>query len=86
MLQFGPLRLCQLSGQQRQDCLIVGGNPIVGHLENRRFGALVDRDDQAGAAHADRVLERAAQRYRDVKAGRDGPSLDPHGVTVAFQQ
>ena len=45
---------------------------VVGDLEDRRLGVLVDRDDGARALHADEVLDRAGDAERDVELRRDG--------------
>src|SRR5512144_56977 len=37
----------------------VPGNPVIGHLEDRRLGILVDGDDGARPFHADEMLDRA---------------------------
>ena len=47
-------------------------NAVIGDLEDRRFGVLVDRDDRARALHSDQVLNRAGDPERDVQLRRDG--------------
>ena len=45
---------------------------VVGDLEDRRVGVLVDGDDGARALHADEVLDGAGDAERDVELRRHG--------------
>src|SRR5438309_7750922 len=50
----------------------VADDAEIAELEDRRVRVLVDRDDRAGALHADLVLDRAGDAERDVELRRDG--------------
>ena len=62
--------LCELGDQRRRDLEDVALNAVVGDLEDRRFGVLVDGDDRPRALHADEVLNRAGDAERDVELRR----------------
>ncbi len=49
-----------------------GDEAVVGDLEDRRVGVLVDRDDDLRALHAGEVLDGARDADRDVELRRDG--------------
>src|SRR4051794_26667915 len=49
----------------------VSDQPVSGHLEDRRIGVFVDRDDHARILDAGKVLNRAGNPERDVELGRD---------------
>src|SRR5262245_1004791 len=57
---------------RRNDLEEIADDAVVGHFEDGRVGILVDRDDGAGALHADEVLDRAGDAEREIKLGRDG--------------
>src|SRR5262245_28307313 len=52
---------------RRHDLEQVPDDPVVGDLEDRRIGVLVDRDDRVGALHADQVLDGARDAERQVE-------------------
>src|SRR4051812_16316302 len=52
-------RLAELLGEFRQCLVEVGHQPIIGHLEDRRFLVLVDRHDHLGILHAGEMLDGA---------------------------
>src|SRR5216117_3816014 len=64
-------RLSQLFHQFRNDLEQVPDDPIVRHLEYRRFLVLVDGDDDADVLHAREVLDRARDAHGDVELRRD---------------
>src|SRR6185437_3977567 len=76
----GPDELRQL----RDDLVQVADDAEVGELEDGRVRVLVDRDDRAGALHADLVLDRARDATGDVELRRDAPArlTDLRGVRV----
>ncbi len=53
------LPFLQFSGERRRDLEQIAGNAVVGDLEDRRVGVLVDRHDGARALHPYQVLNRA---------------------------
>ena len=57
---------------RRNDLEQVADDAVVGDLENRRVGILVDRDDRVRALHADQVLDGAGDAEREVQLRRDG--------------
>src|SRR5690606_6139462 len=57
--------------QFRQDREEIAHQPDVRHLEDRRVGVLVDRNDRAGVLDAGEVLDRAADADGDVQFGGD---------------
>src|SRR3954467_7080076 len=50
----------------------VAGDAVIGDLEDRRLGILVDRDDGARAFHPDEMLDRAGDAEREIELGRHG--------------
>ena len=50
----------------------VAHDAVVGELEDRRLGILVDRDDRLGGLHAGPVLDGPGDARRDVQLRRDG--------------
>src|SRR4029079_14430915 len=79
--------LLQLRGQRGQEVEQVSHVPVVGHLENRRLGVLVDRDNRPRALHADHVLNRPgdADRYVELRRHRlaGAANLTFHGEPAA---
>src|SRR3954447_23864908 len=71
-------------GQLGHDLVPVADHSEVAELEDRRVRILVDRDDRAGALHADLVLDRARDAERDVELRRDGLAglADLRGVWI----
>ncbi len=65
-----PLSLFDLGHDRRADLEQIALYAVVGHLEDRRLGVLVDRDDRARALHADEMLDRARDAESDVQLGR----------------
>src|SRR5437660_1538858 len=63
--------LSQLLHQFRNDLEQVSDDPIVRHLEYRRFLVLVDGDDDAAVLHTCQVLDRAGDSHGDVEFRRD---------------
>src|SRR5258706_1663380 len=59
-------------GQLGQHLEHVAHDPVVGHLEDRRVGVLVDGHDVLRGRHPRQVLDGAADPARDVERGRDG--------------
>src|SRR5262245_43122951 len=59
-------------GELRDDLVEVADDAEIGELEDRRVRVLVDRDDDAGALHADLVLDRARDADGHVELRRDG--------------
>ena len=57
-LAFG-FHLCDLGGQGGDDLEEIADYSIVGDVEDRCFGVLVDRDDRLRILHADHVLDRS---------------------------
>ena len=57
---------------RRHDLEQIADDAEVGDFEDRRVGILVDRDDGAGALHADQVLNRAGDAERQIQLRRDG--------------
>mgnify|MGYP003362541792 CR=1 FL=1 len=51
--------LVQFCFKLRQDGEQVAHNPVIRHLEDRRFGVLVDGHDHLAVLHARKVLDRA---------------------------
>src|SRR5688500_15696936 len=64
--------LLDLLRQAREDLGDVTNQSVIGDLEDRRFGILVDGDDGLGAAHACEVLHGAADADGKVELRRDG--------------
>src|SRR5213596_1986817 len=64
-------RLSQLFHQFRNDLEQVPDDPIVRHLEYRRFLVLVYGNDDAAVLHARQVLDRARDAHSDVELRRD---------------
>src|SRR6478736_6479978 len=48
----------ELRGQLRHELEEIAHEPVVGHLEDRRLGILVDRHDHLAVLHAREVLDR----------------------------
>src|SRR5436190_1544794 len=65
-----------------QDLEQVADQAVVGDLEDRRLGVLVDRDDHLAVLHAGEVLDRAGDPDRDVEVGRDDLAGLPDLVVV----
>ena len=65
-----PLAFLQFADERRRNLEDVALNAVVGDLENRRLGVLVDGDDGARALHADQMLNRARDAERDVQLRR----------------
>src|SRR5437763_9656378 len=57
---------------RRHDLEQVADDAVVGDLEDRRVGILVDGDDRARALHADEMLDRAGDAEREIQLRRDG--------------
>src|SRR5258706_2745232 len=80
--QREPLPLCPLSSfvslslfyrryDRRDDLEEIPDDAVVGDLEDRRVGILVDRDDGVRAFHADQMLNGAGDAEREVQLPRD---------------
>src|SRR5690606_24043356 len=66
------LRVTEAAGsdqlfQFRQDLEQVAHQAVVGHLEDRGFLVLVDRDDHLGVLHARQVLDGTGDAHGDVQ-------------------
>jgi glyceraldehyde-3-phosphate dehydrogenase (NAD(P)) len=57
-------------GDRREDLEEVTDDAVVGDLEDRRVGVLVDRHDHLGRGHARQVLDRPGDADREVEARR----------------
>ena len=66
----GALRLQLLDELRHRDEEVLH-EAVVGDLEDRRVGVLVDRDDDLRALHAGDVLDGARDADRDVELRRD---------------
>src|SRR5262249_52677770 len=64
----------ELRGQRRHHLEQVGDDSVVGDLEDRRFGILVDGHDHLRRPHAREVLDGARHTEAKVELGGDGPS------------
>src|SRR3954471_16930069 len=62
----------QRCNERRNNFKQVARDTIVGDLEDRCFGILVDSDNRARAFHADEMLNGAGDAKRDVQLRRDG--------------
>src|SRR5438132_4582626 len=62
--------LLELLRQLRHDLEQVADDAVVGDLEDRRLGILVDRDDGARALHPHEMLDGAGDAEGDVELGR----------------
>src|SRR5690606_1115939 len=51
----------------RHDLEQIAYQAVVGHLEDRRFFVLVDRNDHLGVLHARQVLDGTGDADRDVQ-------------------
>ena len=60
------------SYQRRDDFEEVSYDAVIGDLEDRSIGVLVDRDDGPRALHAHEVLDRPRDPERDVELGGHG--------------
>src|SRR5437764_172477 len=60
------LQLLHLFGQLRHCLEEIGHQTVVRHLEDRRLGVLVDRDDRLRILHPREMLDRARDADRDV--------------------
>src|SRR5581483_4272322 len=69
-------------GKLGNDVEDVAHDPIVGNLENRGVGVLVDGDDETRRGHAREVLNRTAQAESDVQVGRNGLPRLSHLILV----
>ncbi len=57
---------------QLRDCFEqIRYQTVIGHLEDRRFFVLVDRNDHLGVLHARQMLDRAGDTDRDVQLWRN---------------
>ena len=65
LLRLG-LELSHFLDQCGHDLEEIAHDPVVGHLEDRRLGVLVDRDDDFRGGHPGQVLDRAGDSARDV--------------------
>src|SRR2546421_3836804 len=61
----------ELFGQLRHHLEEVADDAVVGDLEDRRLGVLVDGHDHLGGAHAGQVLDGARDTEAQVELGRD---------------
>ena len=50
----------------------VPDDSVIGYAENGGVGVFVDRDNDAGLAHASQMLDGAADAAGDVELRRDG--------------
>src|SRR2546426_1393154 len=66
--------LLELLRQLRHDLEEVADDAVVGDLEDRRLGVLVDGHDHLRRAHAGQVLDRARDAEAHVELGRDRPA------------
>src|SRR2546427_578873 len=70
-----PLQeLLELGAQERHHLEEVPHDPVVGDLENRGLGVLVDGADHLGGPHPGQVLDGPRDPEAQVELGRDGPS------------
>ena len=67
-MSFEPLKLL---GQLRHRIKQISHKPDIGHLEDRRIGIFVDRDDDLAFLHARQMLDRAGDADGDVDFGRN---------------
>src|SRR3979490_1820632 len=63
--------LFELFGEERSDLEEVADDAVVGDLEDRRLGILVDRADHLRRAHAGQVLDGAGNPEAQIELGRD---------------
>src|SRR5262245_42433554 len=79
-----PLCVETLDGlrQRRHHLEGVADDPVVRHLEDGRFGVLVDGDDAPRRRHARQMLDRAGDAHGHVELGRHRLSRLPHLVGV----
>src|SRR5256886_2398987 len=66
--------LLELFRQLRHDLEEVADDAVVGDLEDRRLGVLVDGHDHLRRAHAGQVLDRARDAEAHIELGRDRPA------------
>src|ERR1051326_201603 len=64
------LELLHFLRQLRHRLEEIGHQPVVGDLEDRRLGILVDGDDRLGVLHAGQMLDGSGNADRDVQRGR----------------
>src|SRR5205823_3487812 len=69
MTRYSALFLCDRSGQFGDDLEQIAHDAVVGHLEDRRFLVLVDRDDSLAVLHPGEMLDGARDADGDVKIG-----------------
>ena len=67
----GGLDFLQLLFQLRQYLEKIGDEPVIGDLEDRRIGVLVDRDDHLGVFHAREMLDGPGNSASDVEIRGD---------------
>src|SRR5690606_33787934 len=61
----------ELAFKLGQDFKEVADQSVVGDLEDRRIGILVDGDDVAGILHAGQVLDGSGDAAGDIEIGSD---------------
>src|SRR6478609_3898495 len=61
--------LTQCSGQFRHRLEQIGDQAVVGDLENRRLGVLVDGDDDLAVLHAGQMLDGTRNADREIQLG-----------------
>src|SRR5579883_47043 len=71
---LGALGLPDFLNQRRDDFEQIPDDSVVGDLENRSVGVLIDRDDGFRALHADQVLYSSGNSDGHVDLRRDGLS------------
>src|SRR3954469_19239564 len=64
------LQLLDLFGELGERLEEIAHQAVVGHLEDRRLGVLVDGDDGLAALHSGEVLDGAGDASRDVELRR----------------
>src|SRR5258706_16471771 len=76
------LSLSDFRGQFRNDLEQISHQAVVGDLEDRRLGILVDRDDHLAVLHPGQVLDRARDADCDVELGCHDLARLAHLVVV----
>src|SRR5688572_21363507 len=61
-----------LLDQSRHDIEQIANDSIVGYLENRGIGILIDSYHRSGTLHANKVLYRAGDSDRQIEFGCHG--------------
>src|SRR4030095_8390165 len=80
----GPVNSVQRRGQLGQDLKEVADKAVVGDLEDRRLGILVDRDDHFAVLHPGQMLDRPGNADGDVKVGGHDLAGLPDLIVVGY--